>query len=231
MSGVICQSVKNVLAATAMVLATVGCSNRPPSAPIVYGPTMLRPNTEAWFSCVSVDAEDDDVSYQFSWGDGTCGEWSEWNPPGLEYSETHSYTDTGIFNVTCRARDEKHETGWTDSLTVRVYDYAPFVPHRPSGPDTVLVGDTVLFLGCGDHPLGERIALQFDWGDTLGEWSGLEAPRTWVKMSHVYWQGGVFAVRARARDSLEHITDWSKPETVLVVDSFGPTALPAATGK
>lgn len=182
---------------------------------------MGRPGSELRFGCQSVDPEDDELSYQFSWGDGNSGDWSAWQAAGREYFEGHVFADTGVFRVTCRARDEKHETGWGDSISVRIEDFGPFVPRRPSGPDTVAVGDTVSFFGSADHPLGERVALQFDWGDILSDWSAFQAPGSIVKMRHAFWRGGFFGVRARARDSLEHVSGWSKPDSVLVVDTFG----------
>jgi hypothetical protein len=100
---------------------------------------------------------------------------------------------------------------------VRIRDYGPFVPNRPVGPDTVAVLDTTRFISAAGHPLREKVALQFDWGDTLGEWSGLVAPETIVKMRHAYVRTGVFGVRARAKDSLEHTSEWSSAETVTVI--------------
>jgi len=84
----------------------------------------------------------------------------------------------------------------------------------------VPVGDSVAYVTAAGHPLQRRVAFQFDWGDEVGDWSGLVRAGELFSARHAFTRGGVMTVRARARDTLEHVSDWSKPESVVVVDTF-----------
>ncbi len=79
-----------------------------------------------------------------------------------------------------------------------------------------MVGDTVQFITRAGHPLQERVAVQFCFGEVLTEWSRFVLPDSIVKILYVFLRPGVFEVRARAKDSLEHISEWSSPKVVWV---------------
>ena len=140
---------------------------------------------------------------------------------GDEYTATHVFADTGTFVVTCRAKDERREGDRSDGLAVRIGAFPPRVPRRPSGPDTVAVGDSVRFASSSVHPLGESLRLQFDWDGELSEWTGPVGSGAWVYVKHAYSVAGTFQVRARARDELEQVTVWSDAKAVLVVTGDG----------
>jgi hypothetical protein len=78
----------------------------------------------------------------------------------------------------------------------------------------------VRYFTASGHPFNRRIAFQFDWGDTLGDWSGFVNPDVFFSARHAFSRAGTMLVRARAKDSLEHVSDWSKPESVLAVDTL-----------
>ena len=199
-----------------------GCGNNPPSVPIVMGAVCGRPGDSLWFNARSVDHESDSIAYLFDWGDEKETGWSCWYPSGDECRAVHVFQDSGLLMIKAKAKDAGHETGWSEEFPVRVRDFGPCVPSRPSGsgPDTVPIGDKVSFVTGASHPLGEYVAIQFDWGDTVGTWSGFVAPKSIVRGCHVYYGGGVFAVKARAKDRLEHLSGWSKPESIWVIDTF-----------
>jgi hypothetical protein len=132
----------------------------------------------------------------------------------------HVYGDTGVFGVRAKAKDAIHETVWSDTSFIHVGEYGPDIPHRPSGPDTVPVGDSVAYVTATGHPLLKRVAFQFDWGDTIGDWGGFVAAGEFFPGRHAFTRGGTMAVRVRAKDTLEHVTDWSRPESVFVIDTF-----------
>jgi hypothetical protein len=203
------------------LLVLAGCpKNTPPMAPSLEGPAIAERGDSVRVTAYSFDRESDSLSYLLAWGDGTESGWSGPIASGVECVMWHAYEDTGTYGVTAKCRDAGHETDWSDTLFVRVGEYGPYVPHRPSGPDTVPVGDSAAFVTAAGHPLQRRVAFQFDWGDTLGDWSGLVRAGEFFSAHHAFTRGGVMAVRARARDTLEHVSDWSKPETVVVVDTF-----------
>ncbi len=203
-----------------LLLMVVACQNHPPSAPIVNGTTRCRPGDTARFQAVAVDPEEDSLNYDFSWGDGLGSGWSGWLPHGVEYPAEHVFAETGSYSVLCRSRDGKHESGWSDSLPVLVRHYIPFVPPRPSGPETLTVSDSAWFATTASHPLERRVSVEFDWGDSSGTRTGYHPSSSVFWAAHVFTASGRYEVRARAIDSLEYASGWSAPESVLVLDSF-----------
>ncbi len=202
-----------------LIVFFYGCTNQPPSVPIVFGPQRGRPGDSLIFSAIAVDREGDSLQYFFEWSADVASGWSEWYPPGLEYYQRVAFLDTGIYFLRVKARDARQESGWSDTLMVSIKFYPPLVPRRPAGPDTVVLGDTVAFFSSAQHPLGESVALQFDWGDGYGEWGGFVLPGTVVYDRHAYFIPGIYEVRCRAKDRKGFLSDWSLPETVLVVDT------------
>jgi len=189
-------------------------------APVLDGPQMAQRGDSVHFSAHSFDPDADSLSYLFEWGDGNQSGWVGPLPPGGDCDLAHVYGDTGVFAVLARSKDVVHETDWSDTSFVHVGEYGPYVPHRPSGPGSVPVGDSVTYVTAAGHPLGRRVSFQFDWGDTVGDWSGFVRATEFFSARHAFTRGGVMLVRARARDTLEHVSDWSRPESVVVVDTF-----------
>jgi hypothetical protein len=201
----------------ACLLALAGCSqNHAPLVPSLLVPTMAQrgDSIRAWVS--SYDKDSDSLYFLIEWGDGTESGWVGAVPSETDYGIFHVYTDTGAFAVLAKAKDATHETRWSDTSIVYVAEYGPFVPHRPAGPDTVSVGDSVTYVTAAGHPLLRKVSLQLDWGDTLSDWSEFIAADQFYYVRHAFAHAGTMFVRARARDVLDHISDWSKPETVLV---------------
>ena len=78
------------------------------------------------------------------------------------------------------------------------------------------VGDSVTYVTAAGHPLLRKVSIQFDWRDTLSDWSEFIPPDQFYYARHAFAHAGSMLVRARAKDSLEHVSDWSKPESVQV---------------
>jgi len=206
-----------VAAAIACLLVLVGCSkSQPPLVPSLLIPTIAQRGDSVRARVSSYDKDSDSLYFFIEWGDGTESGWVGPVPVATDYDVVHVYSDTGVFVVLAKAKDESHETGWSDTSDIRVGEYGPFVPHRPSGPDTVSVGDSVTYVTAAGHPLQRDVSIQFDWGDTLGDWSEFIDADEFLYVGHAFARTGTMVVRARARDTLDHISDWSKPESVQV---------------
>ena len=204
-----------VLIACLLVLA--GCTqNHAPLAPSLLVPDMAErgDSVRAWVS--SYDRDADSLYFLIEWGDGTESDWVGPVPSASDNEVFHVYSDTGVFVVLAKAKDATHETGWSDTSFIHVGDFGPFTPHQPSGPHTVSVGDSVTYVTAAGHPLLRKVSIQFDWGDTLSDWSELIPVDQFYYVRHAFAHAGAMLVRARARDALSHISDWSKPESVLV---------------
>jgi hypothetical protein len=104
-----------------LILFSACSTNRPPFTPgepeiIAEGPFMLP--FELTFIAFTTDPNDDDVSYQFDWGDGTRSEWSDFIPSGDTITESHSYLEGGWFEIKVRAQDAEMLTAWSKSKGV-----------------------------------------------------------------------------------------------------------------
>lgn len=201
-----------------IVLLYGACQNTPPSTPVVTVPVRCRPGDTVVAQIVSVDRDGDSISYYLAWSEGVPSGWTGWFEPGLTAYVPVVLVESGSYSLTAKARDANSESGWSDTNIVWVRDFCPLVPFRPSGPDTVAVFDTVSYVSSARHPLNEMVSLQFRWSDSLGEWSGFVRPESLVAVRHVFTVTGFCDVRCRARDAGERTSDWSAPETVLVVE-------------
>jgi hypothetical protein len=201
------------------LLALAGCpSSHAPLVPLLFVPDIAQRGDSVRATIFCYDKDADSLYFFVEWGDGTKSDWVGPAPSASDNYLYHTYGDTGVFAVLAKAKDETHETGWSDTSFIRIGEYGPYVPHRPAGPETVSVGDSANYVTAAGHPLNRRVAIQFDWGDTLGEWGEYTRPNVFVTVRHAFSLAGTMLVRARARDTLAHVSDWSKPETVLVVE-------------
>lgn len=206
--------------AFACLLFLVGCSkDYAPLAPWLFLPSVAQRGDTVSGTVSSYDKNHDSLYFLIDWGDGSTPLWVGPAASAAEYDISHAYGDTGVFGVVAKAKDSTLESGWSDTFYILVVDYRPYVPEKPEGPDSVKVGDSVTYVTAAGHPLSKRVSIQFDWGDTLSDWSQFMPPDTPYSVRHAFDYAGTMLVRARARDSLEHISAWSQPESVLVVGS------------
>lgn len=114
--------------------------------------------------------------------------------------------------------DTTGETGWLAQtfleLTSSPCDVS--IPDQPYGPDTGAVYEALSFTtGGSECTCGSDVEYRFDWGDgTTSSWSqdAMNA-KTWNT-------GGSYAVRARARCTVENSveSDWSQSMTVMIYE-------------
>lgn len=105
-----------------MVLVLVGCliGNRPPSVPIVLGPSAGKAGDTLTFVLWSRDPEFGMVTYLIDWGDTTRRSWTPFFRSGDTVERTHVFP-AGVFRVRAMARDvERAQSGWSDSLGVEI---------------------------------------------------------------------------------------------------------------
>jgi outer membrane protein assembly factor BamB len=210
-----------VLAAAAVLLLGAACRpNHPPAPPEVTGRPAVRPGDTIVLSAVSTDQDNNLISYLFSWGDDGGGVWSADYPSGVAVSAGHAYAESGAYAVSARARDNKGaESDWSPAETLRVGVFLPGIPARPKGPTQCEHGGTYAWTSSAASPYGESLFIQFDWGDTLGSWDGPVKSESVRIELHSYDTAGSYSVRARSRDKLGLLSDWSDTLKVAVSDS------------
>jgi chitodextrinase len=80
--------------------------NRPPSIPIISGPTNGSKDTKYSYVFGSTDPDNDDINYIINWGDGSTNE-SGFLPSGHYFSMLHSWAESGEYNITVKASDNQ----------------------------------------------------------------------------------------------------------------------------
>jgi outer membrane protein assembly factor BamB len=97
----------------------------------------------------------------------------------------------------------------------------------PVTPDTIniqMYADTTMAVDYAvqtTDPDKDKISYQLDWGDGIvTEWSQLLQSGYALYSTHLFKNIGTFLCRVRAKDTLNNISEWSKPCTVNVVPSL-----------
>jgi outer membrane protein assembly factor BamB len=87
--------------------------NNAPDKPNISGPRKGMINTDYNYSAVTTDADGDNVSYYFDWGDGTNSGWTSYVPSGTSVSLVHSWQKSGFFVIKVKAKDDYgKESDW-----------------------------------------------------------------------------------------------------------------------
>lgn len=98
-------------------------------------------------------------------------------------------------------------------------NFPPNVPNVPSGPSSVVQGDTETYCTSGFDPNGDQVQYRFDWGDgTTSDWTSFVNSGETACKSYSWSSGGFFNVKAQARDEWGASSGWSNS---LTVDVFG----------
>jgi hypothetical protein len=85
----------------------ISTKNESPAKPGFLGaPEQGTQYTPVSFTGLGTDPEGDNVSYRFSWGDGTSSDWTGYSASGSQVALSHTYTEAGTFVVTVQAKDE-----------------------------------------------------------------------------------------------------------------------------
>jgi hypothetical protein len=220
-------------AAAALVLLTgTACKkNAAPEAPEIQGPLSSRPADTLTYVFSSTDPDGDSVFFMISWGDGASTQWSPATPSGGDYTQTHSYSDSGTYYVKAKAKDGKDaESAWSDSIRVRVGSFPPDAPSIPQGPTSCSTGVAYTFKTKANHPLNDSVSIQFYWGfganDTSG-WGPMVKSNTYYGEIHTWSLPGTYKVAARARDAAGFESPWSETLVVTVdTSSIVPPGAP-----
>ncbi|MBE3136942.1 MAG: cadherin-like domain-containing protein [Thermoplasmata archaeon] len=101
--------------------------NRPPTEPIITGPTSGTKNTMYAYTVLSTDADNDTINYIFDWGD-SVSQSSGFLPNATNYTVNHSWAAAGRYSVTVTVTDNLTEsssniTVYIDALQTRGVGY------------------------------------------------------------------------------------------------------------
>jgi outer membrane protein assembly factor BamB len=84
-----------------------------PDTPSINGPRKGMINTNYTYIAVTTDADGDNVSYYFDWGDGTNSGWTSYVPSGSSVNLVHSWQKSGFYVIKVKAKDDYgKESDW-----------------------------------------------------------------------------------------------------------------------
>ncbi len=97
---------------TDSITVYIGIANTPPSNPTVSGETYGNKNVEYSFIAMSTDLDNDSISYNFNWGDGTTNI-TDRLPSGMPVTLQHSWDSAGIYTINVTVSDNQTMSGNT----------------------------------------------------------------------------------------------------------------------
>jgi YVTN family beta-propeller protein len=196
-------------------------SNNPPNPPeIPSGSSSGRINIAYDFITSAIDPDEDSISYQFDWGDGTQSVWSSFKLCGASVTISKSWAQIGTYLIKAIAKDTKGAlSDWSDECVVTISaNHTPNIPSIPSGPATGSVNLLYNFTTSTTDPDGDSVSYQFDWGNNdTSNWSAYRPGNNSITMSHTWTDTGIYAIRARAKDNKANISDWSSSHIIHII--------------
>jgi hypothetical protein len=186
------------------------------------------------FSFNASDPDGDSVRFVINWGDDTETTVPEhgYYPSGQGATASHTWNNPGTYEVKVKAIDEHGaESGWSEGLTVDIRgNVPPSTPSRPSGPTSIVVGESNVYSTKSVDPNGGKIQYEFDWGDGTRTVLGLVPSSSKFSTGYFWKKPGTYEVKVRAKDVYGAVSSWSSPLTVTVKANGQPKAPPQPSG-
>ena len=104
-----------------------GSGNPPPEIPETpSGPSSGVVGIEYIFSTSTTDPDGENVSYLWDWDDETPAEWTDFYDSGVMVYANHTWTRSGDYNITVKAKDVNNnvESDWSGPKTMHIVDTA-----------------------------------------------------------------------------------------------------------
>ena len=220
-----------MLSAALALVAISSCKNRPPTiAQAPEGPVNCYPNETYTYGVVATDPNGDNVAARFAWGDSDTSDWTDYGAGGDQITSSHAWADTGTYQVTAQARDRKlAESDWSPALAVQVQP-RPEVPAVPIGPNVCFKDTTYSFKSVTTDRYGDSVSIRFNWGSDTSDWSQFVASGETAAANYAWPNAGHYRVTAQARDPNLHVTDWSGPLEIDVIQREGPNTPTVPSG-
>jgi len=201
------------------IVAFVNHTPNTPSTP--SGPSSGIIDTTYSFTALTTDPDGDSISYQFDWGNGIISSWSSFRPSGNSITLTYSWTDSGSYNVKARAKDRVGAiSNWSSEHSIHIVaivNHSPNTPSSPSGPSSGAINTGYNFTTSTIDPDGDSISYQFDWGNgIISHWSNFVTNGTPVTMMQAWADSGIYQIRARAKDPMGAISNWSSAHAIVI---------------
>jgi len=206
-------------------LVLFGCTKNaiPDTPPPPDGTVQSKVGIECPFRVTASDPDFDRVAVRVDWDNGDTSDWTPLFRSGDTTILAYIWPAPGDYRISVQAKDEKDAVSlWSNWHAVVIKDTVnipPGVPSTPAGPDTGYVDATYEFSALARDENGDRLFLQFNWGDgDTSEWSSMVPESTTVTMAHSWLLAGEYYVTARAKDEKGLVSDWSNIHVMVVIE-------------
>jgi len=191
-----------------------------PSKP--SGPNSGYTNTSYSFSTSATDPDNDNLKYQFDWGDGNKTDTAEYYSSGVKATASHVWNKPGIYEIKVRASDGEKWSDWSQSKTITITEKPPQpennppdTPEKPSGPITGETNTSYSYSTKTIDPDNNQVYYLFDWGDgTNTGWKGPYNSNITISVSHSWNKPGTYEIKVKAKDTNNAESPWSPALTV-----------------
>ena len=199
--------------------------NTPPNTPAIpSGQNSGIPGTSYSYSTSANDPDGDQVKYTFDWDDGTTSGTSLVNS-GTVASASHTWNNTGIYQVKAKATDSKGlDSEWSNTTSVSIVNRPPNAPDTPIGVGVGFALAPYSYATSSIDPDGDKVLYTFDWGDGTTSVTSLVNSGTSTSSSHTWTKAGTYQVKANATDSKGATSGYSSILTVTVNPNKSPNA-------
>ncbi len=204
--------------------------NNPPEIPKKpIGPSKGMIDKSYTFTTSTIDPNEDNVKYGWDWdGDNIVDEWTGFYESGEDIDITHTWTNSGIYNIKVKAQDEKGaKSDFSSFHTIEIIDNtAPTKPATPSGSLKGKPGVSYSYSSYSNDAEGHRLYYLFDWDDgTDSGWIGPYNEGDSVTISHIWDTKGTYQVKVKAKDDPNNDGDLSDGIESVWSDSL-PVSMP-----
>jgi len=99
----------------------IGKPNPPNTPTTPVGDSIGSVNVSYSFISTATDPDEDSIAIRFDWGNGDTSNWSDWKASGDSVSMSHSWSDTGTYNIKAQAKDKKDTTSnWSAGHPIKI---------------------------------------------------------------------------------------------------------------
>ncbi len=150
-------------------------------------------------------------------GDAIFDESYVYYTPNLGYS--------GYDNFTYKITDNNGSSEVEAPIYINIEENsAPNKPTKPSGQNVGKVEEKYMYNTSAIDVDDDQVYYMFSWGDgNYSDWIGTYDSGEIASLSYSWKKAGVYEVKSLARDEYDHLSDWSEPLTVSVIDDKPPT--------
>jgi outer membrane protein assembly factor BamB len=183
--------------------------NQPPNAPMITGTTIGKAGMTYKYSTNTTDPNEDQVFYNFSWGDGDVSDWlGPYNSSEI-ITASHMWIEEGNYEIRVKAKDiHDAESNWSEPLNVTM-EYVPLDPPTITGPTNGKVGVSYDYTFVATDPNGDQLEYFIEWGDgNIEDWFGPFGSGDPQTVSHAWSEEGTYRVRAKVKDDYDMESDW-----------------------